>query len=109
MKFRITFPKEKKEAIIKGLIDANATVDKHNKSKKWGLAKKALGMALKSPVPNVATSNFEIVSDTEILWNYNIMGEGLIKDEVLTNQVLKIVKRDYGDDVNITRIKTGGK
>jgi len=105
MKFRITFPKEKKESIILGLKDANATVDKHNKSKKFSVAKKILSMHLKMPVINLVSSSYEIVNDHEIIWNYSIMGEGLVKDEVLTSQVQKIVHRDYGEDVNIKQIK----
>lgn len=106
MKFRITFPKEKKEMIVKGLEDANATVNKHNQSKKLKYMSIILSKALKTAGNvDMVMSDYKIVSDNEIIWNYHILGEELVKNEVITNQVLKIVKRDYGEDVKIEEIK----
>jgi hypothetical protein len=105
MIFKITFPKDKKEAIILGLQDANATVEKHNRSKKFGIAKKILSMHLKAPVNNIARSSYTIVNDNEIIWNYNILGEGFVKDEILSGKIKKIILRDYGSDVHIEHIK----
>lgn len=100
MKYKITFPKEKKEEIIKSLEESKENSIKMNNSKVFKPYKFALGKALGIPAPPfLTTCNYTLLNDTTAIWDYNVYGEGMIKKSMMLAKVNSQLKKDFGDDV----------